>query len=378
MTRNVRLGVVGAGAIGPSHVYAIEQTDGAELAAICDRDPERAARLAAAHGVPHFSSIAAMVADVELDAVTIGTPSGFHLDSALEAIAAGKHVLVEKPLEIDTERVDRIIGAASEQGVKVAGVFQSRFRPVARRLKELVDEGLLGEIYSASAYTKRYRTQEYYDSGGWRGTWEVDGGGCLMNQGIHLVDLLLWFVGDVDRIIALTSSVGRDVEVETLALALVQFTCGARGVIEGSTVAYPELPQYLEIFGSRGTLTFNSHRLLRMDLISPTAAEQKARETLFADGEKFDRGHATARAAAAPGTPIPEVDMGHGPVVADFVDAIREDRLPLIHGLEARRSVEVITAIYESGRRGGESVLLGKGAAPRKRDHGMARPGGGQ
>lgn len=358
----VRIGVIGAGAIAPSHIFAIEQTEAAVLAAVCDQVVERAAALAGECGVSHFGSVREMLAAGVVDAVTLCTPSGLHLETALEVIEGGKHLLVEKPLEITTERIDRIVGAVREKGVKLAGVYQSRHRPVATRLKEMVDGGMLGELYAGSAYIKRYRDQDYYDSGGWRGTWEIDGGGCLMNQGIHMVDLLLWFMGEAEEVVAMIDSVGRQVEVETLALGLVRFKGGARGVIEGTTLAYPELPQYLEIFGSRGTLTFSSGKLMRLELIDPTAEEVEAREELFVLSAELEAAGKKARTKVAPGTAVPMVDMGHRPVIADFVEAILEDREPKVDGEEARRAVELITGIYESGRNGSRPVRLRGGS----------------
>lgn len=342
------MGVVGMGAIGPSHIHAIDLTEGAEVTAICSLPEPAAQAVAAERGVPFFPSVGEMIAAGAVDAATVCTPSGLHLEVTLELIEAGLHVLVEKPLEITTERIDRIVAAAAK-GVTVGAVFQSRHKPVVRKLKSLVDAGLLGRIYSGNAYLKRYRTQEYYDSGGWRGTWAVDGGGCLMNQGIHVVDLLTWFCGDVEELPAVADTVGRDVEVETLAVALLKFASGARGVIEASTVAYPELPQYLEIYGERGTITFSSSRILRMDIIDPTPEEAAAREELFTLKRELEERRAAEKRQVAAGTPIPHVDMGHGPVFEDFVSALREGRSPEVDGAEARRAVSVINAIYGSG-----------------------------
>lgn len=352
----VRIGVVGMGAIGPSHIYAIDHTEGAELVAICSLPEEKAQATAAERGVPFYPSVSEMIAAGGVDAATVCTPSGLHLEVTLELIEGGLHVLVEKPLEITTERIDRIVAAAAEKGVILACVFQSRHKPVVQKLKGLVDAGLLGRIYSGSAYLKRYRTQEYYDSGGWRGTWAVDGGGCLMNQGVHVVDLLTWFCGDVQELLAVADTVGREVEVETLAVALLKFASGARGVIEGSTVAYPELPQYLEIYGERGTISFSNSRIMRMDIIDPTPEEAAVREELFAMRRELEEREATDQRQMAAGTAIPHVDMGHRPVFEDFAAAVREGHPPQVDGAEARRAVSVINAIYDSGRRNSAPV----------------------
>ncbi len=357
----VRIGVIGAGAIGPSHVFAVDQVDTCELTAVCDVVPEAAERLAKENNVAAFSTVADMLKAGVIDAATLATPSGFHLDTVLEVIKGGVPILVEKPLEITTDRIDQIIAAADEKNGLVACVFQSRFRPVAEKMKELIDGGILGDLYSGSAYTKRYRTQEYYDSGGWRGTWKVDGGGCLMNQGIHNVDLLAWIMGDVEEVIGIIDTPGRNVEVETLALGLIKYTSGAKGVVEGSTVAYPELPNYMEAFGSRGTATFSGSSLMRMDLMDPTPEEAAARDELIAQDKARKAKAAKAPKKVVPaGTPVPDVDMGHTPVVADFIEAIKTGRKPRVDAREGRRSVELITAIYDSGKQGSKPIHLAK------------------
>jgi UDP-N-acetyl-2-amino-2-deoxyglucuronate dehydrogenase len=350
-----RIGVIGVGAIGPCHAYAIEQVDGCSLSAVCDVREDAAKAFAEEKNVPYFTSVEDMLAAGVVDAVTLSTPSGFHMESVLAAIENDTHVLVEKPLEITTERIDQIIDAERQSNAIVACVYQSRFRPVIRKMKALFDNGLLGEVYSGSVYIKRYRTQDYYDSGGWRGTWQVDGGGCLMNQGIHDVDLFVWFMGDVEEVIAITESYGRDIEVETLALALVKFKRGARGHLEGTTLAYPEFSPYIEAYGSRGTVAFTHSRLMHMEIMDPTDEEIAARDELYELTRSNDERKANAPKVAA-GTPVASLDMGHAPVVADFVDAIRTGRKPFVTSHDARKAVTLIRAIYESGRNGSKPV----------------------
>ena len=352
-TEKISIGVVGMGAIGPAHVFGIEHTPAAELMAVCDVRPEAAEEAGEIYDVPHFTSVEDMLDSDLVDAVTICTPSGWHLEPALLSIEAGKHVLLEKPMEITPERIDQIREAAGEAGVKLAGVFQSRFKPLVIIVKQLIDSGALGEIHTGSAYVRRYRDQEYYDSGKWRGTMAVDGGGCLMNQGIHLVDLFTWLLGETEEVRAVTAMVGRRVEVETLAFAIVTFASGVRGMIQGTTLYYPEYPDYIELLGSRGTISFTASRVLHLDLMDPTPREAELRDQLTA--------LSTVRRPAtksAPGTAVPSVDMGHTPVIADFVDAIRQDRKPLVDGWEGRRSVGVICAAYESSQNGGAPVRI--------------------
>jgi len=356
MMEKVRFGIIGVGAIGPSHIYAVNNVDSAELAAVCDLNLEQAEEYGEKYGVPSFEKVEDMLEADLTDAVSICTPSGYHLEPALKAVDAGQHLLVEKPLEITTDRIDMIIDAARKNDVKLGNVFQKRFSPRISRLRELIREGMLGKLFSGSAYTKRFRTQEYFDSGDWRGTWEVDGGGCLMNQGIHILDLLIWFLGSAEKVTAIIDNPGRDVEVETLALGLVEFKNGARGVIEGTTLAYPELPQYIEIFGSRGTVALTGDEILRWDLVDPTDEEAAVREKLLKEQDE-EKG-SIEEIDAAPGTAVPTVDMGHTPIVEDFVNAILEDREPFVTGEKARESVQLITGIYESGRNDKKLVEL--------------------
>ncbi|MBT3274636.1 MAG: Gfo/Idh/MocA family oxidoreductase [Spirochaetales bacterium] len=351
----LRIGVIGIGAIGPSHIYSINQAHGCVLSAVCDVREVAASAAAEEHGVVFYTDVKEMVESGEVDAVTVSTPSGYHLDAVLEGLRHDVHVLVEKPLEIDTARIDEIIRAEEKSAGIVAGVYQTRFRPLVQKIKSFVDAGSVGEIFSGSAYIKRYRTQEYYDSGNWRGTWEVDGGGCLMNQGIHLIDLYLWLMGPPKRLIAQTSSMGRKLEVETLASALVSFRSGAMGVVEGTTLAYPEWEPYVEIVGSRGTIAFSAGRIMRLELMNPTDQEIAAQAELLALTEQHDRMSAVKN-AAVPGLAVPSVDMGHTPVIQDFADAIRTGGKPLVDSREARRAVEFITSIYESSRLDGKPV----------------------
>ena len=354
----VRFGLVGAGAIAASHITGINGTPGAELSAICEKNPARVEELKKEYSAPCFTDIEGMLASGLVDAVDITTPSGLHLEPAIKAIEAGVHVLVEKPMEITTGRIDRMIEAAEAKGIKLGCVFQSRFRPLPRKIKSLIDGGILGEIYSGSAYCKLYRTQEYYDSGGWRGTWEIDGGGALMNQGIHTVDFLLWNMGGVEELIAIAESRGRkNVEVETLAIALLKFKNGAKGVIEATTLAYPQLPDYLEIFGSRGTITFNSSSVTRFELIDPSPGEEKARDEVLSWDKQKDLHRMDVRKKDV-GTVVTSADQGHGPVIEDFIQSIRTGGEPYIPGKEARRSVELITSIYESAKNNSKPVRL--------------------
>lgn len=351
----IRFGIIGTGAIAPSHAYAISHSEDACLAAVCDVHLESAEKFGKARGVPFFSSVADMLAADVVDAVSVCVPSGFHLDVALPVLAAGKHVLIEKPLEITIARIDRLIQEKDKSGAKVGCIFQARFNTFFRQVKERLDSGLLGEIFYGNAYSNYYRAQDYYDSASWRGTWKVDGGGCLMNQGIHTVDLFLWLMGRAKSVVGTAKTKGRRVEVETQAHALVEFDSGASGVIEASTVAYPGDPPHLELIGSRGSISFAANGLLRMDIIDPTADEIKWRESFM-----VKKAHAggTAPSGGSASVAITGEDMGHGPVFADFINALRDGGEPFVTAEEARRSVSLIESIYESSRNGRSVVVL--------------------
>jgi UDP-N-acetyl-2-amino-2-deoxyglucuronate dehydrogenase len=359
--QTVRFGLVGAGAIAPSHITGIRKTQRAELAAICVRREAQKQELEERHKIPCFTSLEDMLDSGLIDAVSIITPSGLHLDPALRAAEAGVPVLVEKPLYTTVEGIDRMIEAARKNNVKLGCTFQARFRDVPQRVKRLIEAGALGHIYSGCAYHKAYRTQEYYDSAGWRGTMEIDGGGCLMNQGSHTVDLLLWNMGKVKSVIAMAETAGRErIDVETLAFILMEYESGAKGTIESTTLAYPGVPPHIEIFGSRGTISFDSKRVIRLDLLDPTPEEERLRADLLRYTEESSA--ETTQKGGAPGdragTVVTSEDMGHGRVVEDFVHAILNDGEPLVSGEEARRSVELITTAYESAKRGSAQIRL--------------------
>lgn len=355
---NVRFGIIGAGNIAPCHIYAIENTEGAELGAVCcGVVPQQAAKLANEHDACGFSSTDEMLNSDLVDAVVVCTPSGYHLDSALKVIEAGKHLLVEKPLEITTDRIDTIISAAKKKGVKIASSLQRRFLPTSLAVKEILDKGILGDIYFGTAFSMWYRTQEYYDSGVWRGTWEVDGGGCLMNQGIHTVDLFLWLMGMPKSLMAMTQTLGRNLEVETLAVAMLDFANGAKGTIHCTTLAYPgTTPSSIEIVGSKGTIAFDEKKVIRFDLIEPTEESEKLKAKIFADQDARAVEEAEKAKNVVPGAPITNIDMGFRPIYREFIDSIKNDREPTINGNEARKSVEVITKIYKSSQNGSEKI----------------------
>jgi UDP-N-acetyl-2-amino-2-deoxyglucuronate dehydrogenase len=345
---SIGIGIVGCGMIANFHARAIADAQGAQLVGCADRVPEYAGKFAESQGCRAFDSVEAMLADSEIDAITICSPSGAHLDPALAAAAAGKHIIVEKPLEITTERCDQIIAACEKSGVQLAVTLQSRFHESSKLMKQAVEQGRFGKVTMGDAYVKWYRTQEYYDSGAWRGTWALDGGGALMNQAIHSVDLLLWLMGPVAEISAMTATMTHErIEVEDVAVANLKFTSGALGVIEATTSAYPGALKRIEISGNEGTAILEEEDIKMWQFSEETAEDEAIRQRMAGKTE-------TGGGAADPSAIS---HHGHTMVFEDFIAAINENRPAAIDGREGRRSVEVIRAIYESAETGQKVIL---------------------
>ncbi len=339
----IGFGIIGCGMISNFHARAIADTAGAKLIGVADRIPEPAAKFAETHHCNAYPSVDALLADPNIDAVSVCTPSGAHLEPALAVAAAGKHVIVEKPLEVTTERCDKIIQACEQAGVRLVAIFQSRFHESANLIKQAVEAGRFGKITMGDAYVKWYRSQEYYDSGAWRGTWKLDGGGALMNQAIHSVDLLLWLMGPVAEISAMTATLTHQrIEVEDVAIANLKFRSGALGVIEATTTAYPGALKRIEICGSHGTAVLLEEDILTWQFAEETDEDEQIRQRMA--GKTKTGGGAADPAAIG--------HHGHTRIFEEAVAAINENRPSILDGEEGRRSVEVIRAIYESAKSG--------------------------
>ena len=340
---SIGIGIVGCGMIANFHAGAIADAEGCHLVACTDFKPELATAFAEKHGCRAYATLDEMLADPEVGAVTICSPSGAHRDPAVAAANAGKHLVVEKPLEVTTEKCDEIIAAVEKAGVKLAVTFQSRFHESSRLIKQAVDEGRFGKVTMGDAYVKWYRSQEYYDSGAWRGTWALDGGGALMNQAIHSVDLLLWFMGPVAEISAMTGTLTHErIEVEDVAVANLKFASGALGVIEATTTAFPGALKRIEVCGAKGTAVLEEEDIHTWQFEEETDEDEQIRKTMAG---KTDTGGGASDPSAIS-------HHGHTMVFEDFIRAINNDTSPLTDGPEGRRSVEVICAIYESARTG--------------------------
>jgi UDP-N-acetyl-2-amino-2-deoxyglucuronate dehydrogenase len=336
-------GVIGCGMIAHFHARAIADTRGAKLTACFDNIPAAADRLAQETGCKAYYDLDKMLADPAVDVVTIGTPSGAHMEPAVAAARAGKHVIVEKPLEITLRRCDRIIDECRKAGVVLSAIFPSRFHESGREMKRAIEQGRFGKLTLGDAIVKWYRSQQYYDSGAWRGSWELDGGGALMNQAIHTVDLLTWLMGPVADVQARTALLAHErIAVEDVAMATLRFANGALGIIEATTAVYPGYLKRIELHGSAGSAVMEEEDLVKWDFAKKIARDKAVEEMM------------SRRISTGGGAADPKAigHHGHARQFQDVLSAIKKGTTPQVDGAEGRRSVEIILAIYKSAETG--------------------------
>ncbi|WP_166999435.1 Gfo/Idh/MocA family protein [Paramicrobacterium fandaimingii] len=336
MSDTLRVAIVGAGVIGAVHARLTTRLGrAATLAAIVDVDEAKARVLAAEYSTRPYASTAEAYREEQIDVAAICLPSAYHADAVVEALEAGTDVIVEKPIDVTLDAADRVIAAERATGRTVSVVSQRRFQPVASFIHSSVTNGDLGRITSGVVESAFFRPQEYYSSGDWRGTVEIDGGGALMNQGIHALDLLLWMLGTPISVSALTARLAHEgIEVEDVAGATIRFDSGAIGLMLASTAAYPGLPVRLAVHGDAGTAVMEN------------------------DGLSFFESASAARpsADALTESDVPDgwtdVDVAHHRQYLDVLDAIRTERRPAITTADGRRALQVVLAVYESARTG--------------------------
>jgi UDP-N-acetyl-2-amino-2-deoxyglucuronate dehydrogenase len=336
-------GIVGCGVIAPTHANAIAGLHGAHLVAVTDIVPEKAKAFAEERGVAWEADLDALLARRDIDVVSVCVPSGLHADIGVRAARAGKHLVVEKPIDVTVAAADRLLDAAESAGVLLTVISQHRFDTGPRRLRELVDEGRLGRLILGDAIIKWYRSQGYYESGDWRATWALDGGGALMNQGVHYVDLLAWIMGPVQEVTALCATQAHAIEVEDVALALLRFRSGAVGLLQATTAAYPGFPERLEISGTGGSVVIEAGELRVAELV-----DEKGEVGAYGGSP----GPSASAGATAAADPAAVADAAHQTQLADFLTALDGDGRPLVTGEEARANVAVIRAVYDSARSG--------------------------
>lgn len=322
---------MGCGMVAVTHADSITGCEGASLVGVFDRGEERCAAFAKRYGVRTYASYGEMLSDEEIDAVCICTPSGLHAEQAIAALQAHKHVVLEKPMALNTADAERVVAAAERAHCLLTVISQYRFYEDVVRVKRLIEQGAFGTLSLCDLYMKYWRDPSYYAESTWRGTWTMDGGGALMNQGIHGVDLMRYLLGDARVLKGRARTVLHDIEVEDNALALVEYDCGAMGVIEASTAAYPGFSRRIEIHGSRGYAL----------LVNATL------EKLFIDGEMMvDRSIAPDAGTSSDPTKLSHV--GHLLQMENFVKAIRGEASLVSTARDGMEAVRLIESVYRS------------------------------
>jgi UDP-N-acetyl-2-amino-2-deoxyglucuronate dehydrogenase len=340
---SMHIGLIGGGNITETHARAARAIPGVEISAIHGSSAEKIARLCREYGGTPYQSFDAFLKHRPMDLVIIGSPSGLHAEQGIAAARCGLHVLTEKPIEISTARADALIAAAKQSGVQLGVIFQDRTKPHIRQMKNWLDQGLLGKVLFVDARVKWYRPPAYYANSRWRGTLALDGGGALINQGVHTVDLLLWLLGDVARLQARTAALLHRIEAEDTAVATLEFASGALGILHATTAAYPGYPRRVEISGTEGTVILEHDRIIAADLRdTPAAAAISASLAGLTDSIKDENQSASSATVSD--------FRGHQAVLEDFLTAIQEHRAPACDGLEGRRSLALVESIYRAAK----------------------------
>jgi UDP-N-acetyl-2-amino-2-deoxyglucuronate dehydrogenase len=344
----VHVGLIGAGNISATHARAAVAIPEVRIAAVHAPTRERAERLAAQCHAAAYETLDAFLDHRPMDMVAIGTPSGLHSEHGIAAARRGLHVLVEKPIDITTVRADALIAEAARAAVTLGVMFQDRLKPGVQRMKALVDTGRLGTPILATAHVKWYRPRSYYADSRWRGTLALDGGGALINQAVHTIDLLLWLFGPVRRVFGRTATRLHGIEAEDTAVAALEFASGALGTIEAATSAYPGYARRLELTGSEGTLVLDGDELAAVDLRDGSnGGSGTAMDPPRAAADSRVRPPASPASASSP---VVADASAHQRIFEDFIHAVATRSAPACDGLEGRRSVELVEAIYESAR----------------------------
>jgi len=329
------IGLLGSGNISQTHARAAMAIPNVQISAIFGSNPQTVASLSAQYHATPFTDFPTFLTHKPMDLVVLGTPSGLHAQQGIAAAQHGLHVLTEKPIDISTKNADALIAAAEKAKVKLAVIFQDRLKPNIQRLKRWLDAGLLGKPLLVDARVKWYRPPDYYSNSKWRGTFALDGGGALINQAIHTVDLLLYLLGDVTRVQARTATLLHKIEAEDTAIANLEFASGAIGTLLATTAAYPGYPRRLEITGTEGTVILEQDRIVAADLRNPPP-----------DLAAITAGDANPSANSAAVTDI----SGHQAILENFLHAIATNSDPICSGPEARRSLALVESLYAAAR----------------------------
>lgn len=331
------IGLIGGGNITETHARAARAVPDVEIAAIFGTNAEKISRLCREHGGRPYSDFHEFLAHRPMDLVAIGSPSGLHAEQGIEAAQRGLHVLIEKPIDTMVDRADALIAEASRAGVKLGVFFQDRCKPDILWVKNAVDSGVLGLPILADARVKWYRPPDYYAKSRWRGTWALDGGGALINQAVHTLDLMLWIFGEVISVQATCKTALHAIEAEDTLIALLEFANGALGLLQATTSVYPGYPRRLELTGSEGTVIIEQDRLLAANLRNP------ATDLLLRGATDWN---------PSSSSPVVSDAQGHQAVLEDFLRSIQTNIDPRCDGREGRRSLALVQAIYAACRTG--------------------------
>jgi UDP-N-acetyl-2-amino-2-deoxyglucuronate dehydrogenase len=331
------IGLIGGGNISETHARAARAIPDVEITGVFGSNAEKVSRLCRGYGGKPYTNFDEFLAHRPMELVAIGSPSGLHAEQGIAAARHGLHVLTEKPIDITVERADALIAETRKAGVQLGVFFQDRCKPDILSVKNAVDVGLLGKPILADARVKWYRPPDYYTSSRWRGTWALDGGGALINQAVHTLDLMLWIFGEVKTVQATCKTALHAIEAEDTLIAMLEFDNGALGVLQTATSVFPGYPRRLELTGSEGTLIIEQDRLLTAGLKNPPTNLLKRSE-----------------ADKNPSSSSPTVSdaRGHQAVLEDFLRAIRTNTKPQCDGQEGRRSLALVQAIYAACRTG--------------------------
>jgi predicted dehydrogenase len=355
MTKTFRFGIIGAGVIAPTHADAISRLPNAELIAVADLDASKAQKLADKSQARVYTDAQTMLDNEQLDVVSVCTPSGLHGEHACMVMRAGSHVIVEKPMEITHARMEEMLQVQKQTGRQMAVISQHRFDESTMQVHQLLQQNAFGRLVLGNAAIPWWRSQAYYDSGDWRGTWALDGGGILMNQSIHSIDLLQWLMGPVKTIYAFADTLVHRMETEDVAVAVLRFASGALGTISATTGAYPGVSTRIEICGDQGSAIIENNRLAYLyhkgleqgEVGQYGVSPQKIRDALKQEKQE-------ANTASNPGALEAST---HAMQIADLLKAIEEGSTPLLDGHAGRHPVEIILGVYESARTGKEVHL---------------------
>lgn len=334
----VGFGIIGCGFAGSIHADAIMSTEQGKLLVAYDVDAKRAKEFAEARSIETYTDLEEFLARDDIQIVSICTPSSLHGSLGIQAAEAGKHLMIEKPLDVTPERCDTIINTAHKNGVVLTVIFQNRFKEAVQALRSALEEGRFGRLILGNALVKWYRSPEYYKKGEWKGIKQYSGGGVLINQSIHMIDLLQWMMGPVREIQSKIRTLVHDIEVEDTALAILEFENGALGIIEGTTSIYPGFDERLEIHGESGSVCLEGNRIVTWEFEEEKEEDEKIR--LIGREDKSGG----ARKATGISTKY------HQRQIEDMIDAVLSDRKPLVDGEEGKKAVEIIQTIYNTSR----------------------------